>query len=119
MPAEAPEGQAGDGICGPSEALTRGCWQARYCQGLTGLNRGGASPTLLRWLATRDLQPCRIPVPGFGRGHEAVDLAKAGFDVIGVDFAPAAVAAVQSQLTSDRLIAEVYCGNARGLLGLP
>ena len=107
MTADAPEGQAGEGICGPSATLTRCYWQARYDQGQTGWDRGGASPTLLRWLAADDLRPCRILVPGCGRGYEVVALAKAGFDVTGVDFAPAAVAAVEAQLTSEGLIAEV------------
>jgi len=88
MTVDAREGQAGEGICGPSAALTRCYWQARYDQRQTGWNRGGASPTLLRWLAAGDLRPCRILVPGCGRGHEVVALAKADFDVTGVDFAP-------------------------------
>lgn len=107
MTADAPEGQAGDGIRGPSATLTRCYWQARYDQRQTGWDRGGTSPTLLRWLAAGDLRPCRILVPGCGRGHEVVALAKAGFAVTGVDFASAAVAAVQSQLARDGLAAEV------------
>jgi hypothetical protein len=94
--ANAPEGRAGEGICGPSATLNRCYWQARYDQGQTGWDRGGASPTLLRWLAAGDLRPCRILVPGCGRGHEVVALAKAGFDVTGVDFAPAAVETVRA-----------------------
>lgn len=107
MTADAPEGQPGEGTCGPSATLTRCSWQARYDHGQTGWDRGGASPTLLRWLAAGDLRPCRILVPGCGRGHEVVALAKAGFEVTGVDFAPAAVAVVQGQLTSEGLIADV------------
>ena len=100
MTADAREGRAGDGICGPSPTLTRSYWQAKYDQEQTGWDRGNASQTLLRWLAAGELRPCRILVPGCGRGHEVVALAKAGFYVTGVDFAPTAVAAVQSQLTS-------------------
>lgn len=96
-----------EGICGPSAALTRCYWQARYDQGQTGWDRGGASPTLLRWLATGELRPCRILVPGCGRGHEVIALAQAGFDVTGVDFAPAAITAVQSRLGGEALTAEI------------
>jgi SAM-dependent methyltransferase len=96
-----------EGICGPSAALTRCYWQARYDQGQTGWDRGGASPTLLRWLATGELRPCRILVPGCGRGHEVIALAQAGFDVTGVDFAPAAITAVQSRLGGKALTAEI------------
>ena len=100
-------GQEGAGVCGPSAALTRCFWQARYDQGQTGWDRGGPSPTLAQWLAAGDLRPCRILVPGCGRGHEVVALAGAGFDVTGVDFAPAAVAALQTRLADEGLIAEV------------
>lgn len=108
MAADARPGQATEGICGPSAALTRCYWQARYDQGQTGWDRGGASPTLVRWLETGVLRPCRILIPGCGRGHEVVALAKAGFDVTGVDFAPAAITAVESRLASEGLAAEIF-----------
>ncbi len=107
MTSDASEGQAVKGSCGPSATLTRCYWQARYDQGKTGWDRGAASPTLLRWLAAGDLQPCRILVPGCGRGHEVVALAKAGFDVTGVDFAPAAVETVRAHLAGEGLAAVI------------
>lgn len=107
MSVDSPEGQAGEGICGPAAALTRCYWQARYDQGQTGWDRGGASPTLVRWLGTGELRPCRILVPGCGRGHEVVALAKAGFDVTGVDFAPTAVETVRAHLSREGLPAEI------------
>jgi SAM-dependent methyltransferase len=107
MAVDASQGAAGGDICGPAAALTRCYWQARYDQGQTGWDRGGVSPTLVQWLAAGDMRPCRILVPGCGRGHEVVALAKAGFDVTGVDFAPAAVVAVQRQLASLGLVADV------------
>lgn len=107
MTTDAPKEQADDGICGPSASLTRCYWQARYDQGQTGWDRGGESPALVRLLATGDLCPCRILVPGCGRGHEVVALSKAGFDVTGVDFAVAAVEAVRAHLASDDLAADI------------
>jgi hypothetical protein len=95
------------GICGPATALTRCYWQARYDEGQTGWDRGATSPTLGRWLATGELRPCRILVPGCGRGHEVVALAKAGFDVTGVDFAAAAVEAVRGRLAGEGLHADI------------
>jgi SAM-dependent methyltransferase len=65
------------------------------------------SPTLVQWLAAGDLRPCRILVPGCGRGHEIVALAKAGFEVTGVDFAPAAVAAARARIADESLVAEI------------
>jgi hypothetical protein len=93
--------------CGPVGALTRCYWQARYEGGETGWDRGGASPTLLRMLAEGALSPCRILVPGCGRGHEVVALARAGFEVTGVDFAPAAVEAVRARLEQEGLTASI------------
>jgi len=107
MSVDASKRSAGEGICGPAAALTRCYWQSRYDQGQTGWDRGGVSPTLVQWLAAGDLHPCRILVPGCGRGHEVVALAKAGFEVTGIDFAPAAVAAVRARLGSEGLVAEV------------
>jgi len=99
------------GVCGPSAPLTRCYWQARYDEGQTGWDRGGPSPVLERWLAAGALRPCRILVPGCGRGHEVVALAKAGFDVTGIDFAPSAVEAVRARLADEGLVAEIIASD--------
>jgi hypothetical protein len=112
---EAGKAKAGDdahqpsegGVCGPSAQLTQCYWQARYDEGSTGWDRGGPSPTLVRWLAAGELRPCRILVPGCGRGHEVVALAGAGFEVTGVDFAESAVEAVQERLAAEGRTAEI------------
>jgi len=93
--------------CGPSGQLTSDYWQARYDAGTTGWDRGGPSPALLGWLSSGDLAPCRILVPGCGRGHEVLALAEAGFDVTGIDYAPAAVQAVRNALASRGLTAMI------------
>lgn len=62
-------------------------WQQRDDEGETGWDRGESSPALIRWLDDGDLTPCRILVPGCGRGHEVVELASRGFDVTALDFA--------------------------------
>lgn len=105
--ADESRGGPGAGGGGPAAALTPIYWQTRYEHGQTGWDRGATSPTLVRWLAAGDLRPCRILVPGCGRGHEVVALAKAGFEVTGVDFAPAAVAAARARLAEEKLDAEV------------
>lgn len=107
MAADPPQPRTSAKPCGPVAALTPCYWQARYDEGQTGWDRGAASPTLVRWLTAGDLQPCRMLVPGCGRGHEVVTLAEAGFDVTGVDFAPAAVAAAQSHLAGAGVDAEI------------
>lgn len=84
-------------------SLDSGYWQSRYDQGQTGWDRGEASPALQHWLESGQLKPCRILVPGCGRGHEVVALAAAGFEVTAVDFAPASIAALREQLDAKGL----------------
>lgn len=93
--------------CGPSGHLTSDYWQARYDEGTTGWDRGSPSPALLAWLAVGTLAPCRVLVPGCGRGHEVLALAEAGFDVTGIDYAPAAVQAARNALASRGLSATI------------
>lgn len=93
--------------CGPGGDLTSGYWQARYDEGTTGWDRGGPSPALLSWLQSGELTPCRILVPGCGRGHEVIALAKAGFQVTGIDYASSAVQAVREALASCGLSAVI------------
>lgn len=82
-------------------------WQARYDQGKTGWDRGETSPMLARWLANGDISPCEVLVPGCGKGHEVIALARAGFQVTAVDFADSAVQSLQSQLDRQGLKARV------------
>ena len=62
---------------------------------------------LVRWLDQGQVEPCRVLVPGCGRGHEAVALAKAGFEVTAIDFAASAVEHLQTELQSQGLRANV------------
>lgn len=84
-------------------------WQARYLEGRTPWDQGGPSPQVQAWLAAGDLDASRGPVvvPGCGSGHEVAMLAAAGFDVIGLDYTPAAVALARDRLASRGLSAVV------------
>jgi SAM-dependent methyltransferase len=82
-------------------------WQARFDAGNTPWDRREASPRLLRWLDDGALAPCRIAVPGCGSGHEVEVLAKAGFDVTALDYAPAAVERTRARLAAAGLAATV------------
>ena len=66
-------------------------WQERFDTGQTGWDRGGPSPGLMAWLDSGALAPCRIAVPGCGSGWEVAELARRGFDVVGIDYTAAAV----------------------------
>ena len=87
-----------------------GFWQARFESGATPWDRGAASPQLGRWIASGQLAPCRILVPGCGSGYEVAELAAAGFQVTGLDYAPAAVQRTRERLAS---LAAPDAANAR------
>ncbi|MBN8891509.1 MAG: methyltransferase domain-containing protein [Rhodospirillales bacterium] len=73
-------------------------WEQRYREGRTGGERGGLNPAFLAFLADGTLAPGRILVPGAGRSHEPLALARAGFQVVALDISPSAVAAQQERL---------------------
>src|SRR5262245_35930645 len=82
-------------------------WQEQFEQGHTPWDRGGVNPQLEDWLASGALSPCRTLVPGCGSGYEVVALARAGFDVTGIDYAPAATARTRAALAAANTYAEV------------
>lgn len=86
-------------------------WEQRYQQGDTGWDRGSTSPAMHTWLERGALTPCRMLIPGCGRGHEVVDLAQLGYDVTGVDIAPSATTHLQQKLLDANVSATVVCGD--------
>jgi hypothetical protein len=81
-------------MSGPSPIEDPGYWDAHYARGDTGWDIGSPAPAFVDLLAGPDAPaPGRMIVPGCGRGHDALLFARAGFDVLGIDFAPRAVAA--------------------------
>jgi len=90
-----------------SLAIAKENWQARYDEGKTGWDRGEPNPMLARWIDQGELRPCKILVPGCGRGYEVVALAEIGFDVTAVDFADTAVQTLAAELQKRGLQASV------------
>lgn len=82
-------------------------WQQRFETGQLPWDRGGSNPQLAAWLASGDLAPGRIAVPGCGSGHEVEALASAGCEVTALDYAPAAVALTRQRLAAAGLPGEV------------
>lgn len=82
-------------------------WQQRIGEGNMPWDRKATSPRLLAWLDSGELDTARIDgaiaVPGCGSGHEVLTLAERGFDVVGLDYAPAAVALTQQRLATHPL----------------
>lgn len=107
MPDHQTESMRCSSCCAARSDLSADGWQSRYDEGKTGWDRGESNPMLLQWLDSGSLQPCRILVPGCGRGHEVVVLAQAGFDVTAVDFATSAVDHLEKELERRGLVAKV------------
>ena len=82
-------------------------WQRRFETGQTAWDRGDVSPQLRAWLKAGALQPVRICVPGCGSGWEVAELARSGFEVTAIDYAPAAVERTRNLLARDHLTARV------------
>ncbi|MDO4681377.1 MAG: methyltransferase domain-containing protein [Lautropia sp.] len=89
-------------------------WENCYRSGKTPWERNRPNPQLESWIRTGRLSPIiasdarpgsnddsrvvRVLVPGCGSGQEVVLLAEWGFDVVGLDYAPAAVAQARDLL---------------------
>jgi SAM-dependent methyltransferase len=82
-------------------------WNAKYHAGIPPWDRGEVSPALLGWIEDGLLTPCRILVPGCGRGHEVVELCRRGFSVCAVDIAPLALEHLREELQRAGMEAEL------------
>lgn len=91
---------------------TKEFWQERFAAGDMPWDRGEANPQLGAWLAAGALKPCRILVPGCGSGFEVAALAKAGFDVTALDYAPVAIERTRQRLAAENLKAELIEADA-------
>jgi SAM-dependent methyltransferase len=96
-------------------------WQQAYCEGATPWDLRGPTPPLLALLAQPVLAQAglrsgaRVAVPGCGRGHDLRLLSQRGYDVVGFDIAPSAVAEAQALLALNRARARVLCRDVLGL----
>lgn len=95
-------------MTGPDAAF----WQARFEARDTPWDRGGPGPQLIRWIEDRVIEPCRIAVPGCGRGWDVVELARRGFDTTAIDCTQAACDLTVQALQAAQVKAEVVCGDA-------
>jgi methyl halide transferase len=87
-------------------------WNDKYLAGTPGWDRGGSSPALHHWLEEGTLLPGRVLIPGCGRGHEALELARRGFRVTALDIAPAALEHLQAELDRAGLQADLVLADA-------
>ena len=66
-------------------------WDENYEQGTDGWDLGRPTPVFKRLLSSRELLPGRMIVLGAGRGYDAREFARHGFQVTAVDFSSEAV----------------------------
>jgi len=69
-------------------------WEKRFREGFTPWDAGRAPATLEQFLKTQRGGQ-RVLIPGCGSGYEVRAFAEAGFEVLAIDFAPAAVEQAQ------------------------
>lgn len=86
-------------------------WQGRFVAGQTVWDRGEVNPQLRAWMAEGAIPPGRVCVPGCGSGWEVAELARQGFEVTALDYAPAAVERTRALLHRDGLAARVEEAN--------
>lgn len=72
--------------------VTPDFWESRYQQGTDRWDLGEAAPGLVSLLSKEAPLVGKTLVLGCGRGYDALLFAQAGHEVMGVDFAPSAIA---------------------------
>ena len=76
-------------------------WDENYEQGTSGWDLGKPTPVFQRLLSSRELLPGRMIVLGAGRGHDAREFARHGFQVTAVDFSAQAVSEMHRLAEAD------------------
>lgn len=72
-------------------------WNALYLANDAGWDKGRVSPPIARMVRDGLLaKAARVAVVGAGRGHEAIELARAGLTVTAIDFAEEAAKAMRA-----------------------
>ena len=82
-------------------------WQKHYNEGDLRWDLEEVSPPFVHLWEEKRIHPCRMLIPGCGRGHEVLFFAKQGFDVTAVDFAPGAVERLNHSLNEKGVRARV------------
>jgi methyl halide transferase len=94
-------------------------WDRRYQEGSAPWNLGWPAPPFVSLMATTESTsgasgstlsyrptPGSMAVLGCGHGHDALFFAEQGFEVVGCDFSPLAIAAARSEALARGLAAE-------------
>lgn len=76
-------------------------WEADYERGSDGWDLNGPTPVFKRLADSGQFKPGHMIVLGAGRGHDAREFARHGFQVTAVDFSPYAVREMRRLATPD------------------
>jgi len=71
-------------------------WDQAYQENFTPWDKGSPSPPLVEWFSRHQARGSAL-VPGCGVGHDVAHLISLGFDALGLDIAPKAVARAQAR----------------------
>jgi len=83
-------------------------WNGLYLKGEMGWDLGEVSPPFVALHRSgRIAPPCRVVVPGCGAGWEVAWLAREGYQVTGLDFAPEALAHTRARLKASGVTADL------------
>ena len=82
-------------------------WEERYRAGQPIWDIGQPAPPFVDYFEGENAPPPGwVIVPGCGQGHDALYLAGRGFEVLGVDFAPAAIEVCRARASEMNLAAK-------------
>jgi SAM-dependent methyltransferase len=91
----------------PAPDLSSTFWEGRYQEGTARWDLGQPAPPFVTLLNGADApKPGRMIVLGSGRGHDALLFAAHGFEVVGIDFAPSAIATATTTAEAQGLSAQ-------------
>jgi len=85
-------------------------WEADYLHGGDGWDLSGPTPVFKRIAASGRFEPGRMIVPGAGRGHDAREFSRHGFQVTAVDFTSYAIREMQ-RLSDPKAPIEILQGD--------
>jgi methyl halide transferase len=92
-----------------AEPLNPDFWEEKYQAGTTRWDLGQPAPPFVSLFDSPAAPlPGRMAVLGSGRGHDALYFAAHGFDIVGFDYAPSAIAAATTTAQQQGLTAQFF-----------
>ena len=82
-------------------------WERHYDEKDLRWDLNEVAPPLVHLWKERNFSPCKAIVPGCGAGHEAIFLAKKGFNVTAVDYTYGAIKLIKSAFKKNNCSGEV------------